>query len=211
MKIISNAHYIGTPLEGVPVQFHYLDDAPEKLVGVYKVNESITFNSWEAWNPLPENPTLKKLQVHYLHDLSHAILYFIDGRKRLLLKNDFGLSRKHISMFSDDTLTCYGHRQNLLDEYKVIVLHNIIRNICWQRKVYTPNVVNELVLDNSKHVWHIKRIYKNGTINPRVEAERVAHVAAAVDYWYDMGISAIESHIRDFVKYLQTLNLKVDY
>lgn len=205
MKIIDNNIFDNTVFAGIPFNFKYLQKRPKNI---YKVsNDVVTMHNFPAWIPYPEKETDHALRKLFLHDLCHAVIFYSKGKGNKILENDFGMDWNNVKLFKNPeniSMQWFKVHSHLMDEYKTSTLFHILCRDFKGKKLQSRKKVKDRIFDQTSHVWHGKNIYKNEQLTVEAIAKKKAHIAEAVNYWYDIGINEIRKLIKSMVKDLQT-------
>ena len=122
--------------------------------------------------------------------------------------NDLGMNWDHVSVIDDDNQKFHVH-SHLMDEYKVSVLYYILLKSFHGERVFNRQQAVKRI--STGDAWHTVNIYDGDGFNVKAVAKKNDYIRKAVDYWYDMGLDKVRKQIKEFVKYLQTQNLKTEY
>lgn len=196
MFYINPSIYNKTLLEGLPFTLKYCETRPKFT---YNINSGRPMlSNFRDWHNLKENVPLYKMQKLFLHDTSHAILYFIRNEKHRLFKNDFGLSWNNVKWIEEYHLH-FKKENERLDEYKVSSIYGILISSIKKNGLPTIKQNIEIIYGDSYYLWHTAN-----SITSKIEKEKRMEIEKAVDYVYnDIGPVAIRDAARSFIKYMK--------
>jgi hypothetical protein len=188
--------YDKTLLEGIPFTLKYCESRPKHG---YNINSGRpTLHNFRDWHNLSDNPYMWRLRNLYLHDMSHAVLYFMRDEKYRLFENDFGLNWNNVFVVNPDHHH-FAIKSERTDEYKISAIHDILMCAVWRRKPFTFKQIVSKTEYSSRYVWHTKK-----PLTSIVKKQKHLEVVKATDYVYnEIGPSAVRDAARSFVIYMK--------